>query len=158
MPLGGSKTLQSHKWWHAATAFLLNNNSPDVLLEWDEDQITKARGFLKSWRVEAIVFIVTPWNCRQFASFYFSLSPSLLWYKSHQKAVDFNSSGAFFFFFVPQPSQLDLRRLWWEGRDHSPCISPWALWQQIKLSLNSEVLGTAHWPKGNAVMKTLCWN
>lgn len=57
-------------------------------------------------------------------------------------------------FFLPQPSQLDLWCLRWEGRGHSPGVSPRPFWQQIELPLNSEVLGAAHRPKGNAVMKT----
>jgi len=57
-------------------------------------------------------------------------------------------------FSVSQPGELDLRCLRWEGGEHSPGVSSRPFWQQIELPLNREVLGAAHRPKGNAVMKT----
>lgn len=54
----------------------------------------------------------------------------------------------------PQSSQPDLWCLWREGWEHSLGVSSWTVWQQIKLPLDSEVLGAANWPKGTAVLKT----
>lgn len=54
----------------------------------------------------------------------------------------------------PQSSQPDLWCLWREGWEHSLGVSSWTVWQQIKLPLDSKVLGAANRPKGTAVMKT----
>ena len=53
-----------------------------------------------------------------------------------------------------QPSQLDVRCLRRKGRQHPPGVPARPFRQQVELPLDSEVLGAAHRPKGNAAMKT----